>query len=617
MPKRKLVRALLVGGLAPYWGCGTGAPESGQHAPESSPSSMDAGASNGLVTSGASFTIGGALDTDGLAAAGRDNAGAGGATSGATNTAGAPAKGGAGSAAKGGASGADHARAGASGAATVPLDFVVQPELVGNPNPAVPQVAILRLETSVPAELEVTLSGGDEDWTLTRPADTSFDVPIAGLKPATNYSARLVVKSGDALLAAGPLEWTTPDLPPDFPPISAPVSSPESMEPGMTLFNVRVGASTGLTPMVIVDHQGVVRWYYDDPANPVPEDHRRLENGDFLFIKDACNLREVDIRGDVVGMWHAANYPRDCDVVTGSIPVSLESFHHEASLQEDGTFLVLSTELRTVEDFPTSEDDEDAPREPALVVGGVIAEFSQDGTVSKRISLLDLLDPTRIGRDSLDTTTSSVLTPEGQSAYDWDHANAVIYEESSDSYYVSMRHQDAVIKVNRNDETLTWILGTHANWTTPWSERLLEPVGDLVWPFHQHAVQLTPLGLGLYDNGNDRAAAFEDPETEYSRAVIYEIDEQAMTVQEVWSYGDSGTDSFFSSALGDADYQLQTGNVLVTNGMLPNRRRTYGQILEVSPDGTVLFQLDVGGPSSASGESFGVYRAQRLPDIRF
>ena len=67
-------------------------------------------------------------------------------------------------------------------------------------------------------------------------------------------------------------------------------------------------------------------------------------------------------------------------------------------------------------------------------MGSAIVEFTPQGEIVKHISTLDLLDPTRIGRDSLDTSWPSQHVPMGQRPYDWDHANAVVYEVESGSY---------------------------------------------------------------------------------------------------------------------------------------------------------------------------------------
>jgi hypothetical protein len=102
---------------------------------------------------------------------------------------------------------------------------------------------------------------------------------------------------------------------------------------------------------------------------------------------------------------------------------------------------------------------------------------------------------------------------------------------------------------------------------------------------------------------------------EYSRAVIYKVDETARTVSQVWSYGPpSGTDSFYSSGMDDADRQPTTGNVLLTSSQLvAGDGSTYAQIVEVTPDGTRVFKLNTKGNA---GSVYPVYRADRIPDLR-
>jgi len=495
------------------------------------------------------------------------------------------------------------------------LAFVAAPTFLPNPHPAAPQVGLVRVETTQPATVELDIAGGGETWSLVSDAATHFTRPILGLKPETTYTVRVTATGGGASITAEPLTWTTPPLPPDFPHLDLRRSEPTAMEPGMPLFHVRTGWSAVPSILVIVDHEGVVRWYFADADLPAREDPRRLADGTFTFCLSRCALATVDVLGEVVGSWHAAEYPSPCTVPADAVPVPTLSFHHDVSRLESGDFLVLSTEARVVEDYPTSEEDPDAPTETATVLGSVIVEFTPSGEITKEISMLDLLDPTRIGRDSLDTSWPSGHLPDDTVARDWDHANAVVYDAPSDAYYVSLRHQDAVIKVDRASETLTWILGTHANWREPWSDRLLTPVGALAWPFHQHAMEPTPLGLGMYDNGNHRAAAFEPRGTEYSRVVVYAIDEAAMTVEQVWAYGPpEGEEAFFSSAMGDFDALPETGNVLLVNSQVVAGRASYGEIVEVSPDGSRVFHLRAGG---AEGTVYTINRAERVPDMRF
>jgi arylsulfate sulfotransferase len=138
----------------------------------------------------------------------------------------------------------------------------------------------------------------------------------------------------------------------------------------------------------------------------------------------------------------------------------------------------------------------------------------------------------------------------------------------------------------------------------------------LTWQFHQHAVELTPLGLGMYDNGNHRAAAFEPLGQEYGRAVIFDVDEANMSVSQVWSYGAAaGPDHFFSPIMGDADWQPTTGNVLITNGEIDTGPYIIGQVMEVTPEGERVFQLDVGGDTTVTTR-YTSYRAERIVDLR-
>ena len=46
-------------------------------------------------------------------------------------------------------------------------------------------------------------------------------------------------------------------------------------------------------------------------------------------------------------------------------------------------------------------------------------------------------------------------------------------------------------------------LGNHTDWGPEWQDYLLQPQGDLRWPYHQHASTVTPDGTVLmFDNGN-------------------------------------------------------------------------------------------------------------------
>ena len=197
--------------------------------------------------------------------------------------------------------------------------------------------------------------------------------------------------------------------------------------------------------------------------------------------------------------------------------------------------------------------------------------------MQRRWKLLDVLDPHRVSHGSLGTgfwrhIYEDILEEPGK---DWAHANSIVYDASDDSVLVSLNHQSTLMKMRLEDSSIAWLLGDHAGWEEPWSDHLLEPEGDLIWTSNQHAAELTPTGTVLvFDNGGHRSPPFAPNtpmEERYSRAVEFRIDEEAMTTEELWSYGSLDTDHFFSSFLCDVDLQPTTGNVIVTDGARTRR----------------------------------------------
>ena len=210
---------------------------------------------------------------------------------------------------------------------------------------------------------------------------------------------------------------------------------------------------------------------------------------------------------------------------------------------------------------------------------------------------------------------------------DWCHANAIAYDAADDAILVSLRHQDCIIKFARSTGELKWILGTHANWKSPWSDKLLTPVGDLQWQFHQHDCSVTPTGTILcFDNGNYRATPFDQklpPEKNYSRVVEFEVDEAARTVRQVWSYGSGPGEQLYACYQGGAFRLPATGNTFMTYGGIvtvdgkPHDVAEAGlsrsRLVEVTPSGEVVFDMWIDGSTRDPPSSLSVFRAEHLP----
>ena len=289
----------------------------------------------------------------------------------------------------------------------------------------------------------------------------------------------------------------------------------------------------------------------------------------------------------------------------------------------NGTYLSLSRESVQVPEFPTSETDPDAPRAEAAVRDEPVVEFLPDGTLRNEWFLTDMIDPTRIGYGSLNSS------PLG---YDWAHTNAVIYDPTDDSIITSARHQDAVVKFSRSTGDLVWILAPHDNWSPEFQPFLLHPVGTpFRWQYHQHAPMFTGEGtLLLFDNGNNRASPFDGnpvvPDIDnFSRGVEYEIDEEAMEVRQVWEYGEHIPERIYSRARSDADWLEATGNVLMTFGVVTHvggvssadlgLGELHARIVEATDDPVPERVFELVLYDDSQGGRIQVYRGERLPSL--
>src|SRR5262245_25577898 len=119
--------------------------------------------------------------------------------------------------------------------------------------------------------------------------------------------------------------------------------------------------------------------------------------------------------GNVIGRWRpvALGSPSGLGPATA---VKADTFHHEFMELPWRTLLTISTEVRHFDRYPSSETDPAAPRRPANVVGDVIIEFTRDGRIVNQWRLLDILDPYRIGYDSLSGFWNKIY---GIETFDW------------------------------------------------------------------------------------------------------------------------------------------------------------------------------------------------------
>jgi arylsulfate sulfotransferase len=500
-----------------------------------------------------------------------------------------------------------------------PVSIVGPPSMVAAAS--APMAQMLSVATSRSTTLAVTLDdGAGHRYQIGFPQFAlTHDVLLLGMRPNRTYDVSFTVTDTDNQTINRLLgNFVTPPLPDSFPAITLLESAPDQMEPGLTLIEAsRKDRSAGF--LVIVDNQGRVVWYIESDGSQAVT---RLGDDGLLIVLTATDnlIRKIDFAGNEFAAWHAAG---STGGTATSLAIDGASLHHDIVPLPGGTYLTSTRQsIRQVVDFPLDEND-------STVTGTVtireepVVEFDESGQIVGQWEFLDLLKPTRIGFNAT----------QGQpDATDWVHLNGIWYDASDDSILASLRHQDAVVKYSRANGNLIWILGNHDNWEG-FEQFLLTPINaPFTWQYHQHAPMLTRAGtVLLFDNGNLKASPFTGqppvpPEINFSRAVEYRVDEQLMTIEQVWEYGaNQSGELIYTPFIGDADALPETGNVLITFGGIctingvPSDNigpcHVSARIIEVdSATNRKVFDifLDDADPATTG---YKVYRSDRIPTL--
>ena len=193
--------------------------------------------------------------------------------------------------------------------------------------------------------------------------------------------------------------------------------------------------------------------------------------------------------------------------------------HHDFVELENGNFLVASDspDLSSVEDYVVEID-------------------RNTGDVVWELDMKDLI--------SIEDGQSASMDTDGSEESDWFHNNGLCYDAENDLILLSARHKDAIVAVKKEEKTLAWILGDPAGWEEIDPELFFTPQGDdFEWFYAQHNVTMLDNGdICLFDNGTAKVKRADGEkrvsgDEVYSRAVIYHIDTETMTVSQVYQYG--------------------------------------------------------------------------------
>ena len=433
-------------------------------------------------------------------------------------------------------------------------------DVIVNPYEISPLTALIIFKTEMSVSPKVTIEGDDELTTYEYTFDegTEHYLPIYGLYPDRDNT--VVVEYGNVKKE---FTITTEALPDDFILPTSVDADKDELSNDLYFFTPSSGGYT-----CAYDVNGDVRWYLT--INSIWEVNR-LDNGHMMLSTERLvnspyymtGLYEMDMLGKIYKEY--------------SLP---GGYHHDYYEMPNGNLLVASDNFTsgdgTVEDYIVELDRE-------------------TGEVVKTFDLKDVLN--------MEDGKS-----ENWTEYDWFHNNSVWYDEESNSIILSGRHQDAVINIDYNSGDLNWIIGDPTNWSEEYQKYFFTPVGDdFEWQWSQHAAMITPEGyVFIFDNGNNKSKNEDEyvpAEDSYSRGVMYKIDTEEMTIEQVFEYGKERGSEFYSPYISDVDYLdsdyyiIHSGGIVYVDGKNSNQPagisgadRLVSDTVEYK-DGEVIFEI--------------------------
>lgn len=399
------------------------------------------------------------------------------------------------------------------------------PNIILDPYDASPLTALVLFETNDEVEPTITIVGKDELTTYTYKSKKSNKhyLPIYGLY--ADYENAIIIEYGNVRKE---ITIKTNTLPDNFILPTSIKADKEKLSNDLYFFTP---SSRGYT--CAYDTNGDVRWYL---TNYAIWNINKLKNGHMLVSTERLinapyymtGLYEIDMFGKIYNEY------------------SLDGgYHHDYYEMPNGNILVASDNFNsdegTVEDYIVEID-------------------RQNGNIVKKFDLKSILN--------MEDGKS-----ENWSSYDWFHNNAVWYDDKTNSITLSGRHQDAVINISYEIGNLNWIIGDSTNWSSEYQKYFFKPVGDnFEWQWSQHAAMITPKGyVFLFDNGNNKSKIKENyvsAENSYSRGVMYKIDTNNMTIEQIYEYGKERGSEFYSPYISDVDYLDENHYIIHSGGIV-------------------------------------------------
>lgn len=457
-----------------------------------------------------------------------------------------------------------------------------------DPYDASPLSALLLFQTEEAVKVDISVAGKDEETTIKNSFDeytTEHSIPVLGLyaDQENEVTVTLTDEAGNSVEKKVTIKTGT--LPDSIAKIDVKEADTEKMEVGDSELTFVVPSTKRAYAF---DANGDVRWYSTRYNSHI---FQELNNGNLLYLTKEYNdadtynvLLETDYLGKIYNRYDFSSSSAAND--TGKSDGEMTVIHH------DGIELPSGNLLLTVNDGSNYIED-------------TMIELNREtGEIEKTIDLKDILP--EFFYEEYDSTSRE------DGKIDWFHQNSVEYDESDNSIVISGRHQDAVMKIDYETNEIKWIMGDSSGWPDSYQKYFLE--GDVKASGGQHAAIVLPdqddneetTDILFYDNNISVTRGDEETSEKYSEARQVRINEEDMTIEEIWTFGEDLGKEYYTKIIGSARYLEDTGNRLVNFGYRDEGKTS--SIMEVTEDGETVLNVDLTDfPTSAWA-----YRAERF-----
>lgn len=402
---------------------------------------------------------------------------------------------------------------------------IENPNVILDPYKSSPLTALILFETNDNVAPKVTVKGKDKNTTLTHTFNKSKKHYLSIYGLYANYNNEVIIEYKNVKKT---INIQTNKLPDDF---ILPTSVKADKNKLDNDFYFFTPSSKGYS--CAYDVNGDVRWYL---TNYALWDNSKISNGHILVSTERLinspyymtGLYEIDMLGKIYKEY--------------SLP---GGYHHDYYEMPNGNLLIASNDFNneagTVEDYIVEVD-------------------YNTGNIVKSFDLKDILN-------------MNDGQSENWTAYDWFHNNSVWYDEKTNSITLSGRHQDAVINIDYDTGKLKWIIGDPTNWSKEYQKYFFKPVGNnFEWQYSQHAAMITKEGyVFLFDNGNNKSKIkdnYVEAKDSYSRGVMYKINTDKMTIEQIFEYGKERKSEFYSPYISDVDYLDKNHYIIHSGGIV-------------------------------------------------